>query len=144
VSQVGFYHLTHTDVYGALPALLGRTLASGEKAVVVCPDEIVLKALDEGLWGVEWLPHGTMATPHPEWQPVFLTLGEDNPAGAKFLFRVNGAGGQTDGFVRVFDLFDGNDEAAVMAARGRWRVEKAAGHELAYWKQEETGWVKAG
>ena len=45
---------------------------------------------------------------------------------------------------RVFDLFDGNDEAAVAAARGRWKAAKAAGHSLTYWQQGARGWVKQG
>jgi len=148
MAEIGFYHLTRSDVFTALPALLGRTLRAGEKALVVCPDDALLKALDERLWTChtpDWLPHGTDKTPHPEWQPIFLTLrGEDNPAHAAFLFRINGAGAEAEGFKRVFDLFDGNDGAAVTAARERWRAAKAGGHNLAYWKQEDTGWVKAG
>ena len=148
MAEIGFYHLTRTDVFAALPALLGRTLAAGERALVVCPDETMLKALDERLWtcaSPDWLPHGTAKTPHPEWQPIFIaTQAEDNPAGAAFLFRLSGAGGDAAGFKRVFDLFDGNDEEAVAAARARWRAAKAEGHTLAYWKQEDTGWVKAG
>ena len=35
-------------------------------------------------------------------------------------------------------MFDGNDEAAVAAARQRWREAKAAGHDLVYWQQTET------
>ncbi|MDR3505727.1 MAG: DNA polymerase III subunit chi [Acidocella sp.] len=148
MAEIGFYHLTRSDVFAALPALLGRTLQAGEKALVVCPDEALLKLLDERLWtcaNPEWLPHGTAKAPHPEWQPVFLTTqAGENPAQAGFLFRINGADTKADGFKRVFDLFDGNDEEAVMAARERWRAAKAEGHTLAYWKQEETGWVKAG
>ncbi|HUM07825.1 MAG TPA: DNA polymerase III subunit chi [Acidocella sp.] len=147
MAEIGFYHLTRSDVSAALPALLGRTLGLSERALVVCPDEATLKHLDAALWtcpNPDWLPHGTAKTPHPEWQPVFLTLDGDNPAGAAFLFRIGGAEADVAGFKRVFDLFDGNDEEAVMAARTRWREAKAAGHSLAYWKQEETGWVKAG
>jgi len=148
MAEIGFYHLTRSDFYAALPALLGRTLALNERALVVCADAAQVQALDAALWqcpNPDWLPHGTAATPHPEWQPVFLTLdGAENPAGAAFLFRLGGAVADATAFKRVFDLFDGNDEAAVLAARTRWRDAKAAGHTLAYWKQEETGWVKAG
>ena len=45
-------------------------------------------------------------------------------------------------FARVCDMFDGNDEAAVAAARERWRAAKAAGHALIYWQQTEAGWEK--
>ncbi|WP_297494257.1 DNA polymerase III subunit chi [Acidocella sp.] len=148
MAEIGFYHLTRTDILAALPALLGRTLALDERALVVCADAATLNKLDAGLWSClspDWLPHGTAATPHPEWQPIFLTLdGTANPAGAKFLFRLGGAAADPAGFTRMFDLFDGNDDEAVLAARARWREAKAAGHTLTYWKQEETGWVKAG
>ena len=40
-------------------------------------------------------------------------------------------------------MFDGNDEAAVGAARARWRDYDAAGHALTYWQQTESGgWEK--
>jgi DNA polymerase-3 subunit chi len=44
----------------------------------------------------------------------------------------------------VFDLFDGNNPAAVAAARERWRSAKSAGHTLTYWQQTETGWQSKG
>jgi DNA polymerase-3 subunit chi len=147
MSAIGFYHLTRTGIAAALPALLGRTLEAGERALVVCPDTASLAELDRALWlsqKPDWLPHGTAATPHPEWQPIFLTVEVENPAAAGYLFRVGGAKAAPDAFARVFDLFDGNDEAAVAAARARWREAKEAGHGLAYWRQTETGWEKAG
>lgn len=145
MSEVGFYHLTRMSLSAALPALLSRTLAAGEKALVVCPDDSLLAALDNALWKCEdWLPHGKATFPHPELQPIFLTTGTENPASARFLFRVGGVEAIIDGFTRVFDLFDGNDETEVLAARQRWRAAKAADHNLTYWKQEDHGWVKAG
>jgi len=56
---------------------------------------------------------------------------------------VEGAGGSRLGdFERVFDLFDGGDEAAVVAARGRWTAAKAAGRTLTYWQQAPRVWEK--
>jgi DNA polymerase-3 subunit chi len=143
MAEIGFYHLTRTDVAAALPALLARTLSAGERAVVVCPDAARVAALDAALWLAEWLPHGTQAVPYPEWQPIFLTVEDVNPAGAGFLFRVGGAAAAEASYKRVFDLFDGNDEAQVLAARARWREAKEAGHALTYWRQGEAGWEKA-
>jgi len=147
MAEVGFYHLTRTDIAAALPALLGRTLQAGERAVVVCPAAAEVAALDSALWlsqNPDWLPHGTSATPRPEWQPIFLTETDANPAGARFAFRIAGTALDISSYTRVFDLFDGNDEAAVTAARARWRDAKAAGHTLVYWKQGASGWEKAG
>jgi DNA polymerase-3 subunit chi len=40
-------------------------------------------------------------------------------------------------------MFDGNDPAAVAAARERWRVYTAGGHALTYWQQNaRAGWEK--
>ena len=144
MSEIGFYHLTRTGIAAALPALLGRTLAAGEKAVVVCADEPQLAALEDALWQADWLPHGTGQAPYPEWQPIYLTTGAENPAGARFLFRLGRAEASFEDFARVFDLFNGNSEAETLAARQRWRAAKEAGHSLTYWKQEDSGWVKAG
>lgn len=147
MSEIGFYHLTRTSLTAALPPLLGRTLAAGERALVLCGSPQQAAAIDDALWlsqNPDWLPHGTAATPHPEWQPIFVTDKEINPAGAKFLFLTHGA--ETPGlaaYARVFDLFDGNDEAAVAAARNRWRQAKAGGHAVTYWKQGASGWEKA-
>jgi DNA polymerase-3 subunit chi len=115
--------------------------------VIICPDAARVAALDAALWlsqNPDWLPHGTAAAPHPEWQPIYLTHEDVNPNGAGFLFRIAGAGADLTPYKRVFDLFDGNDEAQVQAARARWREGKAAGHGLAYWKQGAQGWEKSG
>jgi DNA polymerase-3 subunit chi len=144
VPDIGFYHLTRNDAAGSLPALLARTLAAGERALVWCPDQVLVAALDDALWKPEWLPHGTAATPHPDWQPVYLTAHGENPAGAAFLFLVDAAElPDVAPFKRVFDLFDGNLDDAVAAARGRWKAAKAAGYALTYWRQTESGWEKA-
>jgi DNA polymerase-3 subunit chi len=105
-----------------------------------------LEALDEALWlsqSPDWLPHGMAGGAHDDWQPILLSQAAEAVNGARFLFLVDGAEVAVEGFVRVFDLFDGNDEAAVAAARARWRAATAAGHALTYWQQGPKGWVKA-
>jgi DNA polymerase-3 subunit chi len=147
MSEIGFYHLTRTGIDAALPALLGRTLAANERALVRCADAARVAALDAALWLCQhpiWLPHGTAAMGQAGHQPVWLTDQDENPNHARFLFLIDGAEtAMTDGFARVFDLFDGNDEAALVAARRRWRAAKAAGHDLSYWQQGPGGWEKA-
>ena len=123
MADAGFYHLTRMDIAAALPALLGRTLAAGERAVVVCKDEAQVAALDAGLWHAhqpDWLPHGTKATPHPQWQPVYLTVEDENPAGAAFLFRLGGA---------VAEMAPYKECSICLTAmtRPRWRRRVSAG-----------------
>ena len=146
--EIGFYHLTRTGPDQALPQLLGRTIAAGHRAVVLCRGEARVAALDAALWQCtdpDWLPHGAAADGDAELQPIWLATDDAAPNGARFLFLIDGAESERLGaFDRVFDLFDGKDEAAVAAARGRWTAAKAAGHSLTYWQQGARGWVKQG
>jgi len=145
MSQIGFYHLTRSTLVEALPRLLVRTLASGQRALVLGPGS-GLGALSEALWAqLAWLPHGSAADGDPDLQPIWLSPDPEPLNGAQFLFMVEGA--ETDrlaGFERVFDLFDGNNPDAVAAARARWKAAKEVGHTLAYWQQTEAGWQKKG
>jgi len=150
VTEIGFYHLTRTPAEAALPQLLARTLAAGERALVLCRTEARMIALDEALWTCaqpDWLPHGTPKDGDADLQPVWLTTedigGTGAPNGARFLFLVEGAEtARLPDFARVFELFDGNDPDAVAAARVRWSVARAAGHTLTYWQQGERSWER--
>jgi DNA polymerase-3 subunit chi len=148
MTEIGFYHLTRSGLLQALPQLLGRTLAAGQRAVVRCPSAERVAALDQALWEVaepDWLPHGTAADGDADLQPIWLAADDAAPNGARFLFLVEGASSDRLGdFDRVFDLFDGNDEAAVAAARARWKAAREAGHSLVYWQQGPRGWEKKG
>jgi len=152
MAEIGFYHLTRTPLEQALPRLLGRVLQQGGRALVLCGSAERMAALDAALWlcpDPDWLPHGTPATGQADLQPIWLTtedVGEAGaPNGARFLFLVDGVESARPGlFDRVLDLFDGNDEAAVAAARRRWAAAKAAGHGLSYWQQGPRGWEKKG
>lgn len=146
--QVGFYHLTRTTLEEALPRLLGRTLEVGERAVVRCSTAAQVSALDKALWESRtpfWLPHGTAKMGYADRQPIWLSADDERPNGACFLFRIDGAGSdEFEALTRVFDLFDGRDEEAVVRARQRWKKAMSAGHKLTYWRQETRGWRRAG
>ena len=151
MAEIGFYHLTRTGTDQALPQLLGRTLAAGQRAIVLCASEERVAALDAALWlcpQPDWLPHGTRLSNEADLQPIWLATTEEFeregvPNGARYLFLTDGVGpGRLETMARVFDLFDGADPAAVAAARQRWSEAKAAGHALAYWQQGRRGWER--
>lgn len=149
MTEIGFYHLTVTPLERALPKLLERTLEAGQRAVVLAASDERVQALNGALWTYEdrsWLPHGAAGDGYGEDQPIWLSASEENPNGAAFLFLTDGVSA-TDlaAWTRVFDLFDGRDDAAVSAARERWKAARDAGHTLAYWRQTDRGgWEKAG
>ena len=143
MAEIGFYHLTRTGPDQALPLLLARTLGAGERAVVLCGSAERLGAIDAALWRAEaWLPHNGAGDEDPDLQPIWLTTNDaPAPNGARFLFLVDGAeSARHSDYLRVFDLFDGTDQAATETARRRWAAARAAGHTLTYWRQTEQGW----
>ena len=145
--EVWFYHLERTGLDQALPELLQRTLARGWRALVRSSAPERVEHLDGWLWSYRddsFLPHGRADEPRAERQPVLITTAMENPNGANALFLIDGAeAGDLAGYERCVLLFDGRDEAAVAAARGRWSGFKAAGCAVSYWRQGESGgWRK--
>ncbi len=143
MTNVAFYQLQRSPLEKVLPKLLEKTLAAGKRALVRTGSAARAEALATTLWTYDpggWLPHGTVQDGEPENQPIWLTETDDNPNGASFLFLTDGAeSDHLDTYERCFDLFDGNDAAAVAAARGRWKSWRTAGHAVTYWQQDEKG-----
>lgn len=145
MTEIGFYHLTRTTIDRALPLLLARALGAGERACVLCASPARRAVIDAALWAdVAWLPHNGAEDEDPDLQPIWLGLGDEPaPNSARFLFLIDGAASdRLANYRRVFDLFDGQDEHAVAAARRRWAAAREAGHALTYWRQSERGWEK--
>jgi DNA polymerase-3 subunit chi len=143
-----FYQLTATPLEASLPEMLERALARGWRVLVRCGSEAGLAALDAMLWTYDeaaFLPHGTAAAGQAALQPVYLTLGDENPNGATVLMLVDSARAPTSemaAFERTCLIFDGHDERAVEAARADWRAVKAAALPAKYWAQEQGRWVQ--
>lgn len=149
MTAVSFYHLERTSLDRALPKLLEKVLERGHRAVVLAGSDARVEALNTALWTYEqrsFLPHGSETDGFADRQPIYLTTHDENPNGADVLVVVDGAQSERlDAFARVLDMFDGHDEAAVEAARNRWRDLKEHGHELTYWQQTpQGGWEQKG
>ena len=149
MTEIGFYHLTRSTLDEALPRLLEKAYAAGNRVLVRVGDPERLELLNRALWtyGKEsFLPHGTRSDGFAEEQPIYLTTQVENPNGATVLVLVEDAAAPDfAAFDRCLDLFDGGDTEAVARARERWRGTLAAGHGCTYWQQgERGGWVKAG
>jgi len=148
VCEVWFYHLERTALDQALPELLEKTVARGWRALVRTPLRERVEHLDAWLWTYKddaFLAHGVADEPEAGRQPILLTTGDDNLNAADALFLLDGADEERfAGYRRCIDLFDGRDEAAVAAARLRWKKARALGLPVTYWKQGERGWEKQG
>lgn len=149
MTEVTFYHLTETSLGDALPGLVEKSIARGWQVTVQARDEDACDELDALLWAydpVSFLPHGRDGDEPEAAHPVFVTATSQNPNSSQMRFIVNGADVPADlaPFERVALMFDGAKEDVVAKARADWKMLKAAGHNLAYWKQSAEGkWEKA-
>lgn len=146
MTEIRFYHLERSTLETALPTMLERVLERGQRALVVLGSQERLEQLNMHLWTYRpesFLPHGIAADGFAEAQPIYLATDDANPNKAEVLFLADGAAsGDVTRFQLCVELFDGNSDAAVAAARQRWRAYKDAGHALTYWKQGDKGWQK--
>ena len=104
--------------------------------------------LDEKLWLTAeegFLPHGLAGGPHDADQPVLLTNAATCPNGATCVMAIDGApvtAAEAASLDRLCILFDGNDPAAVAAARQQWKALTDAGTRAQYWSEDSGRWQK--
>src|SRR3954470_8626321 len=148
MTEIGLYHLLTTPLAPALPRPLERARAQDLRILVRAASSERVEHLNALLWTYDeagFLPHGSARDGNPAEQPIWLSDGKENPNGATILFLVDGVEAEDLAeFARCIDMFDGNDEAAVEAARSRWHRAAGAGHTLTYWQQTPAGWEKKG
>lgn len=143
---VRFYRLSSSPLAAVLPRLLEKALEAGLRAVVRVGPGASLEALDTALWTYDeaaFLPHGRADAPHAARQPVLLTAATEAPNVPDILMLVGGAGAETDELAahdRAFLIFDGEDPAALDAARGDWRRVVAAGLPAEFWAEDAGRW----
>lgn len=147
--EISFYHLTATPIEKATPTLLDKAYEGGLRAHLLCATEDKQK-FDDALWTFhprKFLPHGTDESEIPaERQPVLISDSQENRNDATVLAVTNGETISEFGkFTKILDIFDGNFDDILDAARKRWKEYNAAGHTLRYWFQDEKGkWVEKG
>jgi DNA polymerase III subunit chi len=130
-----------------LPKLLERVIGSGERAVVSARTPERLAHFDQTLWTYDadsFLAHGLDTAPHPEAQPILLSLTHQAINGAKIAVVLDDAWPETPSeFQRILYIFEADDEVQTAAARERWKQLKPTGYALTYWQQSATGgWEK--
>lgn len=142
-----FYHLTRSTVQATARQILAKALATGWRVMLRGADPVRLTDLDAQLWlGPQdsFLPHGLAGGPQDGDQPILLGTGAIANA-AQCLMLVDAAAVdpvEIAGLERVWVLFDGQDEAALAAARNQWRALTGAGLAAQYWSEESGHWEK--
>ena len=147
MTEILFYHLTEKRLEDVLPGLLEKCLERKWSVVVQATTDERVASLDSHLWSWRdetFLPHGAKRDGSEDSQPIWLTKEDDNPNKATIRFMVEGAQPpDLEPYERGIYIFDGHNANDLENARSRWKIEKAAGHEVTYWQQNPRGgWDK--
>ncbi len=141
-----FYHLTRAPLEATLPMLLGKARAAGWRVAVRGRDPARMAWLDDRLWlgkDIEFPAHGLAGGPHDARQPVLLCVGDRAANDPDCVMCIDGAGidaAEVTALARTCVLFDGNDDAAVQAARLQWKTLADAGCSAKYWSEASGRW----
>lgn len=140
---IQFYHLRSTSRERAVPKLMEKALESGARVLLRAGSEAALKAISEALWvndPASFIPHGLAREARAAEQPIVLTMSEDNVNAAQILCVLDGVKPESlAGYTKLLDVFDGNNETEVAAARQRWSHYKSQGYALQYVQQQPGG-----
>src|SRR5450631_616674 len=148
MTEIWFYHLQRQPLEKVLPTLIEKSLEKGWRVTVQARSEERLDALDSLLWTFSdesFLAHGRARDGDGELQPVYLTVGHENPNGAAVRLFVEGAemgpalADASAAYARAVALFDGHNPEELAAARAQWKELKSLGFSAAYWQQGENG-----
>jgi DNA polymerase III subunit chi len=146
MTEVWFFHLDKQPLEHVLPRIVASSCSRGWRMVIETAVKERVAKISEMLWASEdvaFLPHGFVGEPSPEHQPVWLTDVAETPNNAQVRVFLDGAKPADISMLnRAVLMFDGNDDQAIEAARAEWKLQKAAGHDISYWKQDENGkWI---
>lgn len=142
--RVDFYLLGADRAEAIVPALAARVRGEGGRLLIVAAGEAERGALSRALWEAKpaaFLANGLAGEAHAERQPILVSDAAEPVNGARHLCLADGEWRDCDGFERVFLLVE---EAALPAARARWRaLGEAGGIERRFWKRDKAGrWVE--
>ena len=146
--QTRFYHLERQPLDTALPQILAKGLSAGHRIAVLFPDDTAAEAMNQALWTYKpdsFLPHGTARDGHADRQPVYLgtaATASEAPNAPTMLVSCGNCAweGPPDTIALICELFEGFDDAALTAARARWKTYKDEGRAFTYWQQTDKGW----
>jgi DNA polymerase-3 subunit chi len=148
MTEIWFYHLQRQPLARVLPNLIEKSLEKGWRVAVQATSEERLAALDSWLWTYSdesFLAHGRARDGDFGLQPVYLTVGLENPNRAALRLFIEGAEmapalAETGAdYARAVALFDGNNEDELVHARAQWKELKDLGFALTYWQQGAAG-----
>ncbi|MFY7743798.1 MAG: DNA polymerase III subunit chi [Erythrobacter sp.] len=144
-TKLDFWQVTDDPVEKVVALIAKRTLAQGERVLVVSADAEQRAAVSRALWeaGPEsFMANGESQAPGADRQPILIAPEPVAENGASHVILADGRFRDCPGAARVFLLFPPD---LAPQAREAWRaVDGREGVERAYFAQEDGRWVKKG
>ncbi|MDQ6963030.1 MAG: DNA polymerase III subunit chi [Mariprofundaceae bacterium] len=140
-TEVFFQHLDKPDRIEGIARLLLKRGRVHPSVLVLCPDDLVMTALDERLWTISadsFLAHGIDRQQFEQnaAQPILLSTSIVHDNKAQVLIN---AGCEVppdlNGFVHIVDFVDGWDEQLLQMSRARFRSYQQLDMTLTYLKK---------
>ena len=147
MSEVYFYHLTHTRLEVALPKILERALSaewSVELRIGIERDE---ETISDAIWkgpDESFLPNCLEDSDKLQDHPIVLSKSSLSEVRDCLIIidQVNLKENEVKKFKRVCLLFDAKNEVELTNARKTWKSLSNAGVNTVYWAEDQGKWKR--
>ena len=147
MSEVFFYHLTHTRLEIALPKILERALSaewSVELRIGIERDE---ETISDAIWkgpDESFLPNCLEDSDKLQDHPIVLSKSSLSEVRDCLIVmdQVNLKENEVKKFKRVCLLFDAKNEVELTNARKTWKSLSNAGVNTVYWAEDQGTWKR--
>lgn len=125
--------------------ILEKCYKSGKQTLAKCSGQEQLENINRLLWTFSqksFIPHGTIHDPHPEVQPIFITVDEENLNNSSILALIDCDFSNVSSFERVIVIFsDLNKNSAALAQKQYDSFKKI--YDVTIYSQSDKGsWEK--
>ncbi len=147
MSEVYFYHLTHTRLEVALPKILERALSAEWSVELRIGMERDEETISDAIWkgpDESFLPNCLEDSDELQDHPIVLSKSSLSEVRDCLIVidQVNLKENEVKKFKRVCLLFDAKNEVELTNARKTWKSLSNAGVNTVYWAEDQGTWKR--
>ena len=147
MSEVYFYHLTHTRLEVALPKILERALSAEWSVELRIGMERDEETISDAIWkgpDESFLPNCLEDSDKLQDHPIVLSKSSLSEVRDCLIVmdQVNLKENEVKKFKRVCLLFDAKNEVELTNARKTWKSLSNAGVNTVYWAEDQGTWKR--
>ena len=147
MSEVYFYHLTHTRLEVALPKILERALSAEWSVELRIGMERDEETISDAIWkgpDESFLPNCLEDSDKLQDHPIVLSKSSLSEVRDCLIVidQVNLKENEVKKFKRVCLLFDAKNEVELTNARKTWKSLSNAGVNTVYWAEDQGKWKR--